>query len=447
MPTITYTGINQEIKFNDEDQSLLDISNKEKIPHLHECGGNGHCTTCRIRVVEGQQNLSRPTMKEKQMAHLRRWDPSIRLACQCYPKGDVTIQRLVWTSAEINKLQLETVPEGEAEERPIAIMFCDMRNFTSLTAKNYSFDIAHILNRFYTVLGDPILMNNGVIYQYVGDEIVGIFGTSGGTREKNCLDAIRAALGMKYAIKRLNGLELRDFDAEIDVGISIHFGKAYIGHLGHPKHRQFAVIGDPVNVSSRIQGVTKETDTGILISKSVYKSLPEDHLKIKSILTRHLKGKEEPFDLYELEGFSKPDVHLALQSSLDYILRNAEAFSDRFYEKVFKAAPQVRGLFKNNMKAQGRLVMHMIAGIVYTLSRPEHLKMGLASLGKSHEKYGVKPEYYPVVLECLMKTIEEEMGEDYSEEIGNAWRTGLGLVIDMMKNWQHAESQQHSHSY
>lgn len=447
MSTITYTGINQQVNYEEEGLSLLDISIEQKVPHLHECGGNGHCTTCRVRVVDGHHKLSKPTHKERQMAHLRRWDPSIRLACQCIPKGDVKVQRLVWTSAEINKLQLEMVPEGEAEERPIAIMFCDMRNFTSLTSRNYSFDVAHILNRFYTVLGDPILMNNGVIYQYVGDEIVGIFGTSGGTRQKNCLDAIRAALGMKYAIKRLNGLELKDFDAEIDVGISIHFGRAYIGHLGHPKHRQFAVIGDPVNVSSRIQGLTKETETGILISKSVFKSLPEGQLKIKNMLTRHLKGKEKPFDLYEVAGFSEPDIHLELQSSLDYILQNAEDFSERFYARVFEAAPQVRSLFKNNMKTQGRLVMHMIAGIVYTLSRPEHLKMGLASLGKSHEKYGVKPEYYPVVLECLLATIEEEMGPHYTEEVGTAWRQGLGLVIDTMKNWHHAEHLQQSHSH
>ncbi len=447
MPTITYTGINQAVEYEGRDDTLLDVSIEQKIPHLHECGGNGRCTTCRIRVVDGHENLSRPTAQEKQMAHLRRWDPSIRLACQCYPEGDVKIQRLVWTSAEINKLQLETVPEGEAEERAIAIMFCDMRDFTALTSKNNSFDMAHILNRFYTVLGDPILMNNGVIYQYVGDEIVGIFGTSGGTKQKNCMDAVRAALGMKYAIKRLNGMELTDFNAELKVGISIHFGRAYIGHLGHPKHRQFAVIGDPVNVSSRIQDLTKETESGILISKSVYKNLPDGHLKINQVINRNLKGKEESFELYEIEGFSEPDIHLELQSSLDYILQNAEVFSQKFYEKVFQAAPQVRSLFKNNMKAQGRLVMHMIAGIVYTLSRPEHLKMGLASLGKSHEKYGVRPEYYPVVLECLLETIKEEMGVHYTEKVGTAWRQGLGLVIDMMKNWKQAEQPQHSHSF
>ena len=195
MARIFYSGINQEVKAEDNSASLLDISMDNQIPHLHECGGHGRCTTCRVRIIEGHRHLSPPTAIERNTAHDRRWDPSIRLACQCIVKGDVRVQRLVWSSAEVNKLQLERIPEGEAEERNIAIFFCDLRNFTSITSRNLVFDMAHMLNRFYTVLGDPILMNNGIIYQYVGDEIVGVFGTTGGSKEKNSMDAVRAALG------------------------------------------------------------------------------------------------------------------------------------------------------------------------------------------------------------------------------------------------------------
>jgi len=93
-----------------------------------------------------------------------------------------------------------------------------------------------MLNRFYTELGDPILMNNGIIYQYVGDEIIGVFGTVGGTKTKNCTDAIRAAKGMQYALERLNRIELKDFEIKLKIGIGINFGRAFIGHLGHPTH-------------------------------------------------------------------------------------------------------------------------------------------------------------------------------------------------------------------
>ncbi|MCB0631559.1 MAG: 2Fe-2S iron-sulfur cluster binding domain-containing protein [Lewinella sp.] len=436
MASILYNGINQLITTFDQDSTLLDISLENKIPHLHECGGNGRCTTCRVRVIEGHQNLSARTMVERNTAHLRRWDPAVRLACQCRVKGDVVVQRLVWTGAEVNKLQLETIPEGEAEERNIAILFCDLRNFTRITSQNLAFDIAHMLNRFYTVLGDPILMNNGIIYQYVGDEIVGIFGTAGGTRQKNATDAIRAALGMQYAIERLNHMELKDFDTKFEVGVGVNFGRAFIGHLGHPKHRQFTVIGDPVNVASRIQGYTKVAKVKTLISESIYKSVEEGTLEIGNTFRTQLDGKDFESQLFELRGFREMDMNLELQSSLDFILKNEEGFARRFYDKVFTKAPGVRALFKSDMVSQGRLLTHMLSGIVYSLSRPEYLKMGLRTLGKSHEKYGVRPEYYPLVEEILLETIREELGALYTEKLGRAWKQALEYITSQMVNWE-----------
>ena len=439
MAKILYTGINQIVESNDEASTLLDISLENKIPHLHECGGNGRCTTCRVRVLDGYQHLSPPTSLERNMAHFRKWDPSIRLACQCYIRGDVSVQRLVWTSAEVNKLQLEMIPEGEAEERSIAILFCDLRNFTRITSNNMAFDMAHMLNRFYTVLGDPILMNNGVIYQYVGDEIIGIFGTGGGSRQKNCLDAIRAALGMQYAIERLNRFELKDFDTNFEIGIGINFGRAYIGHLGHPKHRQFTVVGDPVNVASRIQGCTKAYQAKILVSHAVLKSIPDNTVETGQSFRKLLAGKEIETELHEIKGFVGVDMNLELQSSLDFILKNEERFARRFYERVFYLAPEVRNLFKKDITAQGRLLTHMLGGIVYSLSRPEFLALGLRTLGRSHEKYGVKPEYYPVVQAALLESIKEELGELYTDRLGTAWEQALRFITDQMSNWRESE--------
>ena len=435
VPIVTYAGINQMVKHHDPETTLLECSITNQIPHIHECGGNGLCTTCRIRVTDGHDNLNPRTLKEQEVAKIRKWDPSIRLACQCYTKGDVSIQRLVWTNSEVNKLQLETVPEGVAEERAIAILFCDIRGFTKLTSENSSFDVAHILNRFYTVLGDPILVNNGIIYQYVGDEIIGLFGVSGGIKSKNCKDAVRAALGMQYAIERLNRIELVDFNVTIKLGIGINFGKAYIGHLGHPKHKQFAVVGDPVNTASRIQSYNKEVHTNILVSDSVLKGFSPETLNIGQTFNNTMAGHSHETILHELIGFKEMDIQLELQQSLDILLRNEDAFAREFYDKVFKKAPETRSLFKNNMTSQGRLLTHMLGGIVYSMSRPEHLALGLKLLGKSHVKYGVVEEHYPLVLECLMETIKEQLGEMGNERLFNAWAQALESVTSEMKKY------------
>ena len=431
---ITYVGIGSTVKHPGNKESLLDISIANKIPHLHECGGNGKCTTCRIRVVDGSQNLNPPTPIEVSTSKARKWDPTIRLACQTYPDGDVKIQRLVWSSAEVNQLQKELAPEGKAEERKIAILFCDLRNFTSLSTDNLNFDLAFMLNRFYTALGDPILMNNGIIYQYVGDEIIGVFGTTGGTPEKICMDAIRAGIGMEYALRRLNKTELRDLDITLESGIGINYGPVFLGHLGHPTHRQFSVIGDPVNVASRIQDHTKVSGTQILLSESTLQEVNATGLHLGKSLEAQLKGKEELVKVHELLGFKEMDLQLELQASVHILLSKEDDFAGLFYQKVFSLAPLVRELFKKSMIDQGRLLTHMIGGIVYALSRPAHLTLGLKKLGYDHLNYGVKAEYYPVVKQAMLETIEETLIEEgaLGECTKLAWETAMDFIIDAM---------------
>ncbi len=433
--SIKYCSIDRTVEVEDPLDSILDVSIANKIPHLHECGGNGICTTCRIRVIDGLSNLTKPTMKEVEIAGKRNWDPSIRLACQTRVRGEVSIQRLVWTSAEISRLQVETVPLGQGEERPLALLFCDLRNFTKLAEKHGNFDLAHMLNRLFTILGDPILMNNGIIYQYAGDEIIGLFGTGGGDENRICYDALRAGLGMHYALERLNKIELKDFNTELKIGIGLHFGKAFVGQIGHPKHRQFAVIGDPVNVTSRIESLNKELNTKLLVSDEFLSHFPKEVLDIGRTDTVNVKGKTEAIKVHEILGFKEPDTNLEVQATLDQILKNEDEFAEKFYARVFEMAPQVRDLFKKNLLDQGRMLTHMLGGIVYSLSRPEYLLLGLKSLGRQHKGYGVHKDHYPVVRQALLETIQEQLGENKSEKIMHAWESALDLVIHSMQNY------------
>ncbi len=413
--------------------NILKLSIENKIPHLHECGGHGLCTTCRVRVVDGMKNLSPPSSNEKALQSKRNWDPSIRLACQTKVLGDVSIQRLVWTGSEISKLQLEHFNDKKGDERSLAILFCDMRNFTPLASEHPNFDLAFMLNQFFTAMGDPIVMNNGVIYQYAGDEIIGLFGTTEDNPQKVCQDALRAALGMQYAIERLNKLELHDFKIAFQVGIGLHLGRAFIGHIGHPSHKQFTVLGDPMNITSRIQAQNKALDTDILISEHFLGNLPPDslHLGIKSMVS--LKGKKELFAVHEVLGFIHPDVNLEVQASLEILLEDEEAFAEKFYNKVFERAPQVRQLFKSNLIDQGRMLTHMLGGVVYSLSRPEYLALGLRALGEQHQHYGVKAKHYPLVKDVLLETIYEQLGETATPEVQACWAQAIEKVISLMQ--------------
>ncbi len=253
MPSVRYRCAGVTVESDSLEATLLDVSIAHKITHWRECGGNGHCTTCRVRVLDGASHLSAPTIREAELAKARGWDPTIRLACQTSASGDVTLERIVLSEATASQLRAETVGREAGTQRQLAILFCDMRDFTALADSNSAFDVVHILNRFFEALGDPILLNGGIISHYTGDQICGLFGLEDADPARICSGAIRAAFGMVAAIDHLNEELARSFGIRIRIGIGVHFGNAIVGEVGHPTLRRFTIIGDDVNTASRIE--------------------------------------------------------------------------------------------------------------------------------------------------------------------------------------------------
>lgn len=432
--TIRFLGKDEPITLTAENKSVLDYAIEARLPHLHECGGHGMCTTCRVRVLFGGENLSDPSEAEKTYREERQWTNDIRLACQAIPSGgDILVERLISSSAEINGLQVENVPVGIGEETELIVLFCDMRNFTTLSERQTNFDMAHILNRFFTVMGDAVLMNNGLIYQYAGDEIVALFGVGSEDKVQASQDAIRAAIGMTYAVERLNKWDLKHFDASIDIGVGLHFGRVFIGNVGHPQHKQFAVIGDSINITSRIQNKNRELGTRVLISKALLDVLPEQTVRLGKTSTVALKGKSEAFELFEVEGFETFDPNLEIQATIDLVLRDENLFAEKFYDRLFEKSDEVRGLFSQEMQQQGMLLTHMLRGIVHALSRPQHLVSGLRQLGSQHVDYGVTPEHYEIVREVLQELVEEQLGDEFTEYRRSAWYGTIDFILEEMR--------------
>ena len=121
------------------------------------------------------------------MAEALRWDGFTRLACQTRVSGDVTLERLVKNAADVSCLQVEEASIAPPQERTLAVLFCDIRDFTPFVDVHLAYDVVHILDRFFKAVGDAILVNNGIIYQYVGDQIIGLFGVGGDPPDKSCL--------------------------------------------------------------------------------------------------------------------------------------------------------------------------------------------------------------------------------------------------------------------
>lgn len=213
-------------------------------------------------------------------------------------KGSVKLRRLVLDNNDIRLSAENSETTGKVKE--LAIMFTDIRNFTTFSENNLCYDIVHILNRYFFEMGRVINNNNGYIDKYMGDGIMAIFGLESEDTSSFCQSAVKTALEMFSVLDDLNLYLEKYFDTVFKIGVGIHFGEAVVGELGHPSRKQFSAIGDVVNIASRVETATKQANAPLLITEAVYSKIKNNVITGKVIKDFQLKGKQERYTLYEV---------------------------------------------------------------------------------------------------------------------------------------------------
>jgi class 3 adenylate cyclase/hemoglobin-like flavoprotein len=431
MPRIVFVSDGQTLEVADAGLTILDVAIAQKIPHFRECGGHGRCTTCRVRVVEGVQNLSPRTPRETEVANALGWDSYTRLACQTRMRGDVSVDRVIKSCADVSRVQVEESSLARPEEKTLAVLVCDIREFTPFVGKNLAYDVLHILNRFFESVGDAILMNNGVIYQYVGDQVVGLFGLGGDAAEKSCLDTFRAGFAMLNALNDLNAQLSREFGMTLEIGIGADCGPLIVGMVGHPSHRQFSVIGDAMNFASRIEEANKTLGTRFLVSEVLFSRVPDAPLSVRRTQAV-LKGRHGPVQLVEPIAFGTSDGTLLVQATIGLLMEHQHQFTRELYRRLFELIPEARALFHGDMETQGQMLAHMLQFLVYAMGRPETMRLGLQSLGRRHTSYGVPPAYYPFFRQAFLEAMRVVLGDKHTPDIEKAWADTLEMIVRSM---------------
>ena len=284
--------------------SLLDIAVASEIPTVAACGGNGICSTCRVEVVEGLDQLAPRSEAEALLATRRRWPDNIRLACatRITGNGNVTVKRLI-TPPEEKKLQRRLEKqEGLGQIRSLAVLFADMRNFTPITESSPAFDVIYILNRYFSTLKQVIVKHGGQVNLFVGDEISAVFGLETDPRI-GCRQAVDAGLEMLERIQTLSKVIERDFDVKLAIGVGIHFGPVIVGKVGPSDDLRFGLVGDTVNIASRLEGQTKVLQHPLLVSQALVDQLSDDSgLQIGPTQEVSLKGVEGLFPVRAIQA-------------------------------------------------------------------------------------------------------------------------------------------------
>ena len=278
--------------------TILEASMQHGLDHRAACGGDARCTTCRVEILEGAENCPPRTAAEREVLELGGFGDKIRLGCSLRPTGDVKIRLLV--RERIGKEDLR--PEGMARERDVAVLFADIRNFTTFSEKHLAFDVLHLLNRYFDRMGTIIDFNRGEVIAFLGDGIVSFFEDNDPTRAAAA--ASRCAVQMLKGARAFSRYAGEHFGFDVEIGIGIAFGPAVIGEVGYYRNTRLNCIGDVVNTASRVQDATKEHSASLLVTDAVRK-LVENRIEFGRVFTCELRGKEGEHRLHEVLGERK----------------------------------------------------------------------------------------------------------------------------------------------
>lgn len=206
-----------------------------------------------------------------------------------------------------------------------AVLFCDIRGFTTLSYKLPPEQLVALLNTYLNAMVEAVAATNGTIDKFIGDAVMAEFGSPVSYGEQtDAMNAIRAALGMRQALATLRSQWQQEGKTLLYHGIGISYGEVIAGNIGSLRRLEYTVMGDTVNVASRVEGLTKNFWTDILITEPLYR-LVQDQVEVVFVGEHLLRGREEsPTNLYSLVGLKgEPptlyhQVHEELRRYLGY---------------------------------------------------------------------------------------------------------------------------------
>ncbi len=231
----------------------------------------------------------------------------------------------------LGKNDLTDLKLGDQSQQTMAIMFSDIRSFTTLSEKLTPEENFNFLNSYFNRMGPVIRANDGFIDKYIGDAIMALF-------PEKPEDALIAAIEMKSELRLYNAHRISSGFVPLQTGIGIHYGKLMLGIIGESKRFDGTVISDAVNLSSRLEGLTKFYGASIIVSDSFINNISDPtRFRYRLLDFVRVKGKEEPVSVYEIfEDMDDPIVLLKMENTHEY----EKAFY-LYIDRDFKAALEV----------------------------------------------------------------------------------------------------------
>ncbi|MEZ5276340.1 MAG: adenylate/guanylate cyclase domain-containing protein [Opitutaceae bacterium] len=220
------------------------------------------------------------------------------------------------------------------ERREVSVLFSDIVGFTPLSERLSAEALVGLTNTCLEELSAPILDQGGYLDKYIGDAIMGVFGTPE-LLENHALAACRAALECRRRLSRLNDRLDEDFGVRIGVRFGINTGEVVVGNVGSERKKNYTALGDAVNLASRLEGANKEFHTDILIGPETATRVASE-VALRPVARLRVKGKEQAVEVFEPLG-EHPQINAALQEFVTTYRNGYNAFCERRFSEAVQA--------------------------------------------------------------------------------------------------------------
>jgi adenylate cyclase len=186
------------------------------------------------------------------------------------------------------------------ETLTVTVLFADIRSFSTISERMSAQALVALLNEYFTEMVTSVMSEDGIVDKYIGDAIMAVFGAPV-SKPDDAVRAVRAAVKMRAALVHLNHRLATRGLGPLRTGIGVHTGEVVAGNIGSERRMEYTVIGDAVNVASRLESSTKDLGVGVLISEDTW-ALCGDQIRARPVKALTVKGRARPVTTYEVLG-------------------------------------------------------------------------------------------------------------------------------------------------
>lgn len=199
-------------------------------------------------------------------------------------------------SAEVAEKMLENNGKLESRKMNIAVMFIDIRNFSSFASGKSPEEIVQYQNSFFTIVINAMANHNGIVHQFLGDGCMVTFGAPI-VQDNPCVNAVAAAVELKQSLQH----EYRKGNIpQTTIGVGIHYGDAVTGNIGTETRQQYSITGNVVIIAARVEQLNKQLDSEILVTEEVFAKAGLSEATSTNMGAFNVKGFEEPLSIFKL---------------------------------------------------------------------------------------------------------------------------------------------------